>query len=69
MSEMQRPFAYTGISMTLPSAAWGIASYPEDGVRATELVAVADLAMYHEKRGGAGAPGTRATGPVIESEV
>jgi diguanylate cyclase (GGDEF)-like protein len=57
LTDMQQPFVYNGISITLPSAAWGIASCPEDGERATELVLVADRAMYREKRGGGDSPG------------
>jgi diguanylate cyclase (GGDEF)-like protein len=57
LTDMQQPFVYNGISITLPSAAWGIASCPEDGERATELVLVADRAMYREKRGGGASSG------------
>lgn len=34
----------------LPTLSWGIATFPEDGRRATELVARADAAMYARKR-------------------
>ncbi len=34
----------------LPSGAWGMATYPDDGMRASELVRVADLRMYSHKR-------------------
>jgi diguanylate cyclase (GGDEF)-like protein len=57
LTDMQQPFVYNGISISLPSAAWGIASCPEDGVRAAELVLVADRAMYREKRGSSDSPG------------
>jgi GGDEF domain-containing protein len=34
----------------LPMISWGIASYPADGGRPTELVAQADAAMYAVKQ-------------------
>ncbi len=34
----------------LPNVSWGIASFPEDGTRPTELVAQADAAMYAAKQ-------------------
>jgi PleD family two-component response regulator len=33
----------------LPTAAWGLASYPQDGHRPAELVMVADQVMYRGK--------------------
>lgn len=46
---LNRSFDYNGMCLPLPTASWGIASFPEDGKRATELVQKADAAMYREK--------------------
>lgn len=50
MQAMETTFLYNGVQVPMPTAAWGIASFPEDGMRATELVRVADRAMYRKKR-------------------
>lgn len=39
-----------GTSLRLATGAWGMASYPEDGVRPAELVRVADQRMYSRKQ-------------------
>lgn len=39
-----------GHRQPLPTGAWGMATYPDDGVRSSELVRVADLRMYSHKR-------------------
>jgi diguanylate cyclase (GGDEF)-like protein len=39
-----------GKILTLPTGAWGMATYPQDGVRPAELVRVADQRMYTRKR-------------------
>jgi diguanylate cyclase (GGDEF)-like protein len=54
MNELRSLFLHGGVSIWLPTAAWGIASFPEDGTRAAELVSVVDRLMYREKRGGSG---------------
>lgn len=37
-------------SVAIPTAAWGVACYPEEGLTAEELVAMADQNMYQDKR-------------------
>jgi diguanylate cyclase (GGDEF)-like protein/putative nucleotidyltransferase with HDIG domain len=47
---LQRPFTFAGHTMPLPTAGWGVASFPEDASRATELVCEADRRLYLDKR-------------------
>lgn len=47
-------FHWYGVNLELPRVSWGLAGFPEDGKRATELVAAADARMYAAKRGAAG---------------
>ena len=42
--------AVEGRVLQLPTGAWGMATYPQDGVRPAELVRVADQRMYTQKR-------------------
>lgn len=46
----QATFNWSDLALPLPSISWGVAGFPEDGRRASELVAVADARMYHAKR-------------------
>jgi diguanylate cyclase (GGDEF)-like protein len=39
-----------GQRQSLPTGAWGMATYPDDGMRSSELVRVADLRMFSHKR-------------------
>ena len=43
-------FTWYGIELRLPGISWGLASFPEDGRRSSELVAAADARMYMSKR-------------------
>ena len=43
-------FGWYGVELQLPGISWGLASFPEDGRRSTELVASADARMYLSKR-------------------
>lgn len=62
----QRTVHVDGRPFALPNAAYGIASFPDDAERATELVAIADRTMYQQKNtsrlaraaGLGGAPGS-----------
>lgn len=45
----QRTIFIDGEEIPLSTGAWGISSYPEDGVRPAELVRVADQRMYSNK--------------------
>ncbi|MDB4897123.1 MAG: diguanylate cyclase and metal dependent phosphohydrolase, partial [Firmicutes bacterium] len=61
--ELNRSFQWGARSIPLPAASWGIASFPADGYRATDLVLAADHAIVREKRGdGGSAPPVRAAG-------
>lgn len=55
-----RLFSVGGRQIPLPQASFGVACFPEDGERATELVARADQQMYAEK--GRSAPRRNASG-------
>ena len=46
----QRTANIDGRNIPLSTGAWGMATYPEDGVRPAELVRVADQRMYANKR-------------------
>jgi diguanylate cyclase (GGDEF)-like protein len=46
----QRLVVIDGHNTPLSTGAWGIAAFPEDGVRPAELVRVADQRMYANKR-------------------
>ena len=50
MHAIEQRIAAEGVDRPLPSISWGIASFPEDGRRPTELVAQADAAMYATKQ-------------------
>lgn len=43
-------FNWYGVNLELPRISWGLASFPEDGRRSSELVAAADQRMYLAKR-------------------
>lgn len=43
-------FDWYGVELELPRISWGLAGFPEDGRRASELVAAADARMYQAKR-------------------
>lgn len=45
-------FHVDGRPISLPTATYGVAAFPEDADRATELVAIADRMMYASKPGG-----------------
>ncbi|HEY8486163.1 MAG TPA: GAF domain-containing protein [Limnochordales bacterium] len=46
----QATFTWYGLELQLPAISWGLASFPEDGRRSSELVAAADARMYMAKR-------------------
>jgi diguanylate cyclase (GGDEF)-like protein/putative nucleotidyltransferase with HDIG domain len=50
---LTRPFTYGDLEIPMPTASWGIASYPDEAARAAELVSIADRAMYREKQAAA----------------
>lgn len=52
VESFQRPFALQGGPAVFLSASAGIAMYPHDATRVTELLAAADMAMYAVKEGG-----------------
>lgn len=41
---------WQGARLALPWVSWGVAGFPEDGTRPSELVAAADARMYEAKR-------------------
>ncbi|HEY8425232.1 MAG TPA: diguanylate cyclase [Limnochordales bacterium] len=41
---------WQGTRLALPGVSWGVAGFPEDGTRPSELVAAADVRMYEAKR-------------------
>lgn len=43
-------FNWHGVELELPRISWGLAGFPEDGRRSSELVAAADARMYQAKR-------------------
>jgi len=43
-------FQYKGSTIPLCTAAWGVATFPEDGLRAKQLIEKADRMMYRNKR-------------------
>ncbi|HEY8448994.1 MAG TPA: HD domain-containing phosphohydrolase, partial [Bacillota bacterium] len=47
-----RSIRWNGLDIPLLGMAWGVASYPGDGGRVTELLNAADMAMYGRKRRG-----------------
>ncbi|MGE5672973.1 MAG: diguanylate cyclase [Mycobacterium leprae] len=49
MTELQSTFLLGSNEVAMPLPAWGVATFPEDGLRAPELVLAADTAMYREK--------------------
>lgn len=49
MERLGGQFDYNGSELPLPTAAWGLASYPQDGDRSAELIMVADQVMYRGK--------------------
>ncbi len=50
MHAIEERIATTAAERPFPSISWGIASFPDDGRRPTELVAQADAAMYASKQ-------------------
>ena len=50
LAMQQRTYTFAGNRMALPTAGWGVASFPEDASRATELVCEADRRLYLDKR-------------------
>lgn len=44
-----RSIVVGGDRLPMPTGAWGMAAYPDDGLRSAELVRVADLRMYARK--------------------
>jgi diguanylate cyclase (GGDEF)-like protein len=42
----------TGAANAVTTGSFGLATWPEDGETATELIAAADAALYEAKRGG-----------------
>jgi len=50
MHHVDALIASAGGDPRLPCISWGIASFPEDGRRPTELVAQADAAMYASRQ-------------------
>ena len=49
--DLSRPFELDGVMVSFVSASIGIASYPEDGTSAEDLIKNADTAMYKAKKG------------------
>jgi diguanylate cyclase (GGDEF)-like protein len=51
LAQLQQPFQVDGQDLA-PAASIGIALYPDDGRRPTDLLSAADDAMYEAKRRG-----------------